>query len=599
MSQRSPESDGPPPEEERLSRTLLGSLQNLGNSLGGVSTGLALGGAGGLVLGLILLALASDLRLYGYIVLAIAGGLLVISVIISFGTASRALTGRRGRYSTNTVVMVIAFIGIAAAVNFLAFDNPARVDVTATKQFSLAPRTIDVLKNLEQPVEARGFFVPGRSAEEELQLEALRSQMDDLLHEFEVRSGKFSYEFIDPEVDPGTAREFQVTRNGTVVFQSIDPETDNPRRHHIAPSAFLEQEFVTGLLIVTGEEQKRVYFLEGHGERNINDSTPDADGFGYAFTGLVGENYIVSPISLISNGKEILEEDRQEGRVNMLVVAGPRTDLLADEVQVLDDYLKGGGRMLFLVEPDTPPTFRDFLARWGIVVGEGHILDRQRSLGDNMEITFLSRDQYFSILPEPFQSVLNVDQLTSRLDTVYYPGLTSLSPAEEGVAFLPPKVEEVPEEEAEEKERSSIVGTALAFTSPDSWLINDPSRNVPEEGDPQGPFFPAVAFKALSPLDEEPPADPSQMTPASLVVFGDTDFVSNRYFYAADNGNFFLNSINWLVGDIPLANIRPKPFSFRALVLTSNEFDFMRFSSWLLLPILMALTGGFVWWRRR
>ena len=89
------------------------------------------------------------------------------------------------------------------------------------------------------------------------------------------------------------------------------------------------------------------------------------------------------------------------------------------------------------------------------------------------------------------------------------------------------------------------------------------------------------------------------MRTASFIVFGDSDFATNRYFYSSSNSDFFLNSVNWLVGDIALANIRPKPIASRELVLTRNQFDFMRYSSWFLLPVLMALMGGFVWWRRR
>ena len=119
----------------------------------------------------------------------------------------------------------------------------------------------------------------------------------------------------------------------------------------------------------------------------------------------------------------------------MLVVAGATKDLLEGEVEILEEYLKNGGNMLFLLEPGTPVGWREFLARWGIVVGDGHIVDQQRSLGDNNEITVLGNDQYFNTLPEPF-SFLGIRQLTSRLEATYYPGVTALEPAE-GVAFSP------------------------------------------------------------------------------------------------------------------------------------------------------------------
>ena len=191
--------------------------------------------------------------------------------------------------------------------------------------------------------------------------------------------------------------------------------------------------------------------------------------------------------------------------------------------------------------------------------------------------------------------------ITGNLDTTYYPGLTSIEAAD-GVEFFPPRIEAVAGQDNEEQADDgdvTIFGTALAVTSSDSWMINDPTRNEPQAGDRKDFFFPAVAVRAFAPLGEELPSSPTNDKIASIVVFGDSDFVSNRYFYDANNSDFFLNSVNWLVGDIALASIRPKPFAFRQLILTRNERHFVQYSSWLLPPLLMALAGGFVWWRRR
>ena len=597
-----------PPEEERLSGTLFGGLQSVTGSLGWLSAALMVVGVAALILGIVVFVFIGDLRLYGYIILGIGAAVLFVSMIISFATVSRAVTGRRGRYSTNTAIMVIAFLGIAAVVNFLGFENTARVDVTATKQFSLAPRTVDLLKGLDETIEVRAFFVPPRSADEELSLGLIRSQTDDMLREFDVRNGKFSYEFVDPIADPLIAREYGVSSYPALVFES----KESAKRHQVIPSCslvpdpgtgwrtpffVLEQKFVTALLIITGQEQKQVYFLTGHDERNINDSDANTEGYGRAVSGIIGENYAVSAINLLAEGKDILASDREESRVNMLVVSAPKTDLLEGEAEILDDYLKDGGNMLLLLEPDTPPGFRSLLARWGVVVGDGHVIDRRQSLGDNNEITFLRKGQYFGQIPipDPFQSILQVGELTIGIDTTYYPGLTPLDAAE-GVLFYPT----ILEQGAEEDDRlPSVVGTALAMTSGESFLIKDPTRNEPQEGDVRDIFFPAVALKAVGPLDEELADPPENASLASIVAFGDSDFASNRYFFDANNSDFFLNSINWLVGDIDLASIRPKINPRRDLALTDNEQDFMRFSSWLLLPLLMVVLGGFVWWRRR
>ena len=72
-------------------------------------------------------------------------------------------------------------------------------------------------------------------------------------------------------------------------------------------------------------------------------------------------------------------------------------------------------------------------------------------------------------------------------------------------------------------------------------------------------FYPAIAVRAVAPLDDEPPPGGEVPKLASIVVFGDSDFASNRYFSdASSNKDIFLNSVNWLVGDTALISIRPK-----------------------------------------
>jgi ABC-type uncharacterized transport system involved in gliding motility auxiliary subunit len=83
------------------------------------------------------------------------------------------------------------------------------------------------------------------------------------------------------------------------------------------------------------------------------------------------------------------------------------------------------------------------------------------------------------------------------------------------------------------------------------------------------------------------------------LVFGDADFVANSNIVRGGGLDMFVNSTNYLLGDYSLVSIRPKAFAFRELNLDANEYDFVRFSSWLFLPGIMALAAGLVWWLRR
>ena len=149
------------------------------------------------------------------------------------------------------------------------------------------------------------------------------------------------------------------------------------------------------------------------------------------------------------------------------------------------------------------------------------------------------------------------------------------------------------------------IGIPIAATSGNSYLINEPDRLNPitdgsSESDPVGPFVPAVRVQSIGQIGAAVPTsqpDPSEIS--DLIMFGDSDFLSNSSYHQGGGADLFLNSANFLVGDYSLVSIRPKQFSFREFNLDANEYDFVRFSSWLFLPGIMGLMAALVWWVRR
>ena len=145
----------------------------------------------------------------------------------------------------------------------------------------------------------------------------------------------------------------------------------------------------------------------------------------------------------------------------------------------------------------------------------------------------------------------------------------------------------------------------LAATSGNSYLIQDLERTKPitDEGDnsdPRDSFIPALLIEdGLSPVGMQAPGSRSPLLAYKLVVFGDSDFVSNSFFGRDDGSDLFLNSANYLLGDFSLVSIREKVFPFREFKLNRNEFNFVRWTSWLFLPGLMGLMAALVWWVRR
>ena len=84
-----------------------------------------------------------------------------------------------------------------------------------------------------------------------------------------------------------------------------------------------------------------------------------------------------------------------------------------------------------------------------------------------------------------------------------------------------------------------------------------------------------------------------------LAVFGDSDFASNAYYNLSGNGNFFLNTVNWLTEEADLISIQPKTSSPRTIQLTPSQGRMIFFTSIIILPLIVLITGISVWVRRR
>ena len=106
----------------------------------------------------------------------------------------------------------------------------------------------------------------------------------------------------------------------------------------------------------------------------------------------------------------------------------------------------------------------------------------------------------------------------------------------------------------------------------------------------------------MGPIGAPPPSNPASVQEsdiASLVVAGDSDFVANSFYERGSGADLFLNSVNYLAGDYSLLSLRPKALTVREFNVDRNQENFVKFSSWLLLPGLLGLMAAMVWWIRR
>ena len=98
-------------------------------------------------------------------------------------------------------------------VNFLAYKNTKRWDLTEDQSNTLAKETVDVLKSLPDNVVAKAFFTTNSAVASSK--DSAKTLLDKYVYE---GGGKFQYEFIDPNKDPVAAQDAGITKDGSIVL---------------------------------------------------------------------------------------------------------------------------------------------------------------------------------------------------------------------------------------------------------------------------------------------------------------------------------------------------------------------------------------------
>jgi ABC-type uncharacterized transport system involved in gliding motility auxiliary subunit len=491
--------------------------------------------------------------------LAIAGLVCTLLYILSqWREIAQAFAGRQARFGTLAAASILAVLGILAAINYLSTKHNKRWDLTAAHQFSLSDQTKKVLQDLKEPVKIRVF---ARSDE----FQRYRDRLD----QYTYQSKQVSTEFIDPEKRPGLAQQVGVTALGTVVIEY------KGRNEKVNSEG--EQELTNALIKVIQGRQPKVYFTQGHGEKDT--ASADRSGYNGIVTGLSSGNFLVDKVVLAQQGAVPSDAD-------VLIIAGPKTDFLAPELDAVKAYLAKGGKVLLLLDPvlkadqPQPAGLQALLKDWGIEAGNDVVLDVSgmgRLIGTDESVPVAA-----SYPSHPITEKFNL--LTA------YPLARSMSPIEGGVnGHTAQKVVETSKSSWAETNLKSLTG-------------GQPAKL--DEGDKPGPVPLASAVSApatVTPAAKTPAKDGETPKPAEtrLVAFGDSDFASNGALGVSGNRDLFLNTVNWLAQQENLISIRPRDPEDRRITLTADQERRIFFLTVLIVPGLILLAGVQTWWRRR
>jgi ABC-type uncharacterized transport system involved in gliding motility auxiliary subunit len=492
--------------------------------------------------------------------LAIAGGvLIIIGVAANYRQIIGTFGKRSTKYALNYVISIILVIAIISGVNYIGQRHVKRWDTTGNSQFTLAPQTAQILQKLKGDVDIQAFYPGGDDP-----------RVKELLTEYKALSRRIRFKFIDPDRQPDVAKQNEVTVYGTVQnpfsgtsikFGTVLVAYGNRTEKIEKRSEEVQEEDITNAIIRAGRsEAKKVYFIQGHGEKDIADT--ERTGYSEAKKILEAQGYKVENLHLATTG--IVPDDAR-----VLVAAGPKVEFFPPELQLINDYLgKGGAGMLVLVDP-MAPSLQPFLSNWAIQVDNDVVLDNSnegRLMGSTVPIV---RSYENHKITENFNL------------TTIFPVARSIQPAK----TIP----------------NGITVETLFKSNANSWgetdldslktgvASNDRAKDLP------GPLSLAVAEKK----EIKPQSEGSQAVSSRLVVVGTSNFPMNSAWSAGGNGNLFMNMISWLAQDEDLISIRPKPPEDRRMMLSQGQMYLIRLIAIFLLPGTALVVGIVVVVKRR
>ena len=439
-------------------------------------------------------------------------------------------------FRLQTVIFTLLYTGIIGMLAWVSTQYVYQADWTIGARNSVSPETRELLDTMPDAVAITAFM-----HDEPLLMEQLR----DLVASYQRYKDNITLEIVNPDTVPERVRELGIASGGEIVIAYRDG------REKVQTLA--ELQFTNALLRLSRQDERWIVFVSGHGERKPFGETNH--GLGIFGRELENKGLRVQTLNL--------SESPIPGNTHLLVLASPQVELLPGEVEILQDYVRSGGNLLWLAEPRRLESLQPLADQLGISFLPGTVVD--------------ATGQMFGVSEPTFAIVTGYPrhEITREMNAVtVFPEVAALETVEAGEwAALP-----------------------LLTTLERSWTelgeLEGEIRFDQGTDEQAGPLDIGVVLTRT--LDVE-----GTDTEQRVLVIGDGDFLSNTYLGNAGNLGLGLQAVHWLSHDDAFIDIRVRTAPDATLVLTNTARGVIGFGFLLGLPLLLLLSGLVIWLRRR
>ncbi len=480
----------------------------------------------------------------------------------SFSAARKFGTG------FGVLVGVLALAAIVVMVNFLAARHPRRVMLSEDRVPPLSPVSLQVLGLLTNDLKVTVFFDPD---------EVLYSHILQLLRQYEHASPRVKVSVVNYLTEPAKAEQvktaarlaagakdlvvFELNGNHRVVRQGELSEYDTSKllsgqSQTVKRKSFTGEAFFTSAILTLVESRRlHAYFLSGHDEHDPQ-TAGSPTGYGKLTMLLQANGMAASMLPLI--GTNEIPAD-----CSVLIVAGPRLPVTANEQEKLNRYLNQGGRVLMLLRAGNPEV-EPLLLLWGVSVGDDVVTDPN---AERQESQIALKNFGDHDIMRPFGVTQNGLVLSAP---------RSLTPRTAGQGSDAPQVR------------------SLVTTSESGAAVKDYRNGLR--------FDPRTDMRGIIPVAvavERGGLKSVEGGSTRMVVVGDSIFLGNDMIDKSINRDFAHNAVNWLVDRPRLIGIAPRQLRDYSFIMSDTQ---LRSVQWILLAGVPGAILGFgllVWFRRQ
>lgn len=443
--------------------------------------------------------------------------------------------------------MISLVLVLLVAINFLGARKTKTFDFSSAQQNTLSDQSKQLMKTVAGELKIFFFYKEGVEG-----LSQTRRAFQDLIKKYQDEGPSIQLRFVEVNQNPKLAEDYGVNKGTGMVFVEYQG-----RRTKI--DKIDEQELTGAIVKLLREKDKKVYYVIGHGEGNLEESK-EPSGMNAFKKLLEGSRYSVNPIRLSQTGDVPSDAD-------ILAIVGPSQAFLDSEITAVEKYLERGGRLFLTLRPSGHSGLETVIRRMGLTLHKDVVVQVMKTqLGNavNPKVTPVSDFSKTNVITKPFT---NGGFVVMRL-----PGsLTMSSPIPSGMTVEP-----------------------MVRTDQNSMAFPDTSFS----GDAKaGPFITGVLVKGQ--WESSKKGTDEAVRPFEAVVYSDSEFLANELLYRNLNRDLVLNSIAYLGDEQQIISITPKEVGVTEMTMTETNFYLFIFGFIIPLPLILLVASGTLWYRRR